>query len=120
LEFALAEADTGHPEGPGVSWSQLMQSATGFTPDPREYLEYLGSGIQVAFWLRGRMLAAQLGRELQNRHDEDWYRNPRAGVFLSQWLLDYDGQDAGELAVQLGDDRLSAEALLTLTNERLG
>ncbi|MEN8144720.1 MAG: hypothetical protein ABFS14_07170 [Gemmatimonadota bacterium] len=119
LEFALAEADTGHPEGPGESWSQLMRTATGFAPDPREYLEYLSSGIQVAFWLRGRMLAAQLGRELRDRHDEDWYRNPRAGAFLSQWLLDYDGQDAGELAVQLGDDRLSADALLTLTEERL-
>ncbi len=119
LEFALAEADAGHAEGPGASWSQLMQTATGLTTDPREYLEYLSSGIQVAFWLRGRMLATQLGRELRNRHDEDWYRNPRAGAFLSQWLLDYDGQDAGELAVQLGDDRLSAEALLTLTNERL-
>ncbi len=119
LEFALAEADEGHPEGPGELWIKLIQTATGFIPDPREYLECMSPGIQVAFWLRGRMLAAQLSRELRDRHDEDWYRNPRAGAFLSQWLQDYDGQDAGELAVQLGDDRLSAGALLTLTNERL-
>lgn len=119
LEFALASAGADHPEDPGAAWSQFVQAGTGFTPDPREYLEYLTTGIQVAFWLRGRMLAAQLSRELRNRHDEDWYQNPRAGAFLSQWLLDYDGQDAGELAVQLGDDRLSAEALLALTTERL-
>jgi hypothetical protein len=65
------------------------------------------------------MLAAQLQRELRDRFDEDWYRNPRAGPFLGDWLANGLRFTAAELATRLGEDRLGADALLASTLEGL-
>ena len=72
-----------------------------------------------AMYLRGRMLAAQLSRELRERFDEDWFRNPRTGPFLGDWFATGMRFTAIELATRLGEDRLGADALLQSVRESL-
>lgn len=119
LEFELELADSDQPAAMGPRWAELLRSATGVRHDPRSFLETLGQRFGVARHLRGRMLAAQLQRELRERFDEDWYRNPRTGPFLGGWLANGMRFTAVELATRLGGDRLGADALLRSTVEAL-
>jgi hypothetical protein len=119
LEFDLELSDSDRPAALGPRWAELLHAATGFHFDPRAFLERLGQRFGAARLLRGRMLAAQLHRELRERFDDDWYRNPRAGPFLGDWLAEGLRFSAVELATQLGEDRLNADALLSSIREGL-
>lgn len=112
LEFELELSDTEHPGSMGARWAEVLRSATGVRFDPRAFLEKLGQRFGVARYLRGRMLAAQLERELRERFDEDWYRNPRTGPYLGAWFAHGMHFTAFELATRLGEDRLGVDALL--------
>ena len=63
-----------------------MYDATLVRHDPRGFLTRLGQRFGSARELRARLLAAALGRALEERFDTDWFRNPRSGQFLGQWL----------------------------------
>jgi hypothetical protein len=103
----------------GDRWAELLQQATGFHVEPAAYLERLGQRFGVARELRARMLAAQLRRELRTRFDVDWYRNPRTGSWLGEWLAGGLSREAGELALTLGEDKLGVDALVAQMHERL-
>jgi hypothetical protein len=47
-----------------------------------------------------------------DRFDVEWYRNPAAGPFLAEILSAGQREDGGQLATQLGADRLTPELLL--------
>lgn len=119
LQFDLELADSDRPAEMGERWAELLRGATAFGFDPRGYLARLGQRFGVARYLRGRMLAAQLARELRQRFDEDWFRNPSTGSFLEEWLGPGLQYSAVELAAELGEDRLCADALLGSIRERL-
>lgn len=120
LEFELDLCDSAQPATMGSRWSDTLRAGTGFRFDPRAFLERLGQRFGVGRWLRGRMLAAQLERELRERFDEDWHRNPRTGPYLGDWLAHGLQSTAAALAGHLGEDRLGVEALVDSVRERLG
>jgi hypothetical protein len=117
LEFELELSESARPREMGSRWAEILGSATGFRFDPRSFLERLGQRFGVARYLRGRMLAAQLRRELRERFDEDWYRNPDSGPFLGDWFAHGLRFSAAELAAALGNDRLGADALISVVRE---
>ncbi len=119
LEFELELAESEHPAEMGPRWAEILLTATGFRFDQRAYVEKLGQRFGAARYLRGRMLASQLWRELRERFDEDWHRNPMAGPFLGDWLARGMRHTAAELAATLGQDRLGGDALLTSVTDRL-
>ncbi|MFQ5746089.1 MAG: hypothetical protein ACE5HF_02590 [Gemmatimonadota bacterium] len=111
LEFELELCESDRPGAMGVRWAEILEAATGFRFDPRAFLEQLGQRFGVATRLRARMLAAQLGRELRERFDAEWHRNPRAGEFLRRWFAASGCRDAAELSRSLECERLDAGAL---------
>lgn len=117
LEFEIELSDSASPGELGPTWAEMLSTTTGFRFDPRSFLERLGQRFGVARFLRGRMLAAQLRRELRERFDEDWYRNPRAGPFLGDWFANGLRFSAAELAATLGNDRLGADELIAAVRE---
>ena len=119
LEFELELSESDRPGEMGERWSELLGEATGVRFEVRAYLERLGQRFGVARYLRGRMLAAQLLRELRERFDHDWYRNPLSGPFLADWLAHGMRFNAPELAATLGNDRLGADALIAQVRESL-
>lgn len=112
LEFEIRLSDSDNPGDLGPVWAEKLTEATGFRFEARSFLERLGQRFGVARYLRGRMLAAQLDRELRERFDEDWYRNPRTGPFLGDWFANGLRFSAAEVAASLGSDRLGADALI--------
>lgn len=112
LQFEIELSDSSNPGEMGPRWAEILSAATGFQFDPSSFLERLGQRFGVARYLRGRMLAAQLSRELRERFDEDWYRNPRAGPFLGDRFSNGLRFTASEVATTLGNDRLGADALI--------
>ena len=117
LEFEIQLSDSASPGELGPAWADALSGATGFRFDPRSYLERLGQRFGVARFLRGRMLAAQLRRELRERFDDDWYRNPRTGPFLGDWFSNGLRFSAAEVATALGNDRLGADAMIAAARE---
>jgi len=112
LEFEIELSDSASPGEMGPRWSEILSAATGFRFDASSFLERLGQRFGVARYLRGRMLAAQLSRELREQFDEDWYRNPRSGPFLGDRFSHGLRFTAAEVAATLGHDRLGADALI--------
>jgi len=119
LEFQMEMSETGRPAEMGERWAELIGSATGFRFSRRLFLERLGHSFAMARALRGRMLAAQLHRELIERFGDDWFRSSRSGPFLKAWFAYGLRQDSSQRAAQLGRDRLNADALIAASLERL-
>jgi hypothetical protein len=117
LDFEIELSESERPGELGPRWAEILGGATGFRFHPQAFLERLGQRFGVARFLRGRMLSAQLHRELRDRFDEDWYRNPRAGPFLGEWFSRGLRFSAAELAGTLGNDRLGAEELIAQVKE---
>jgi hypothetical protein len=109
-ELELASAD--RPGQMAPRYVELISGATGFAYDERTYLEGVRRGFWVARQLRAWMLSSILHRVLVDRFDVEWYRNPAAGPFLAEILSAGQREDGGQLATQLGADRLTPELLL--------
>lgn len=120
LEFDMELSDSPRPAAMGPRWAELMDSATGFRHDARTYLAELGQRFGIARRLRGRMLAAQLAASLESSFDEDWYRNPESGAFLSDWYASGFTYDAPVLAEKLGYETLDSGELTASLVRRLG
>ncbi|MFQ5690931.1 MAG: hypothetical protein ACE5HQ_11755 [Gemmatimonadota bacterium] len=97
----------------GPRYAEILTRATGFRYDERTFLEGLDRGFWVARRLRAWMLQAILRKELRERYDEDWDRNPGAGPFLCELFSAGQRDDSSQLAVQLGAEVLGPEALLS-------
>ncbi|MFQ5529379.1 MAG: hypothetical protein ACE5FP_03445 [Gemmatimonadota bacterium] len=119
LTFDIELSQSERPGALGPRWAELMLEITGFRHDPRAFLAELGQRFGVARRLRARMLAALLARELKSRFDDDWYRNPRTGPYLGDWLAGGLTYDARELAVKLGAQSLVSDELGASIRRRL-
>lgn len=119
LLFDLELSDSDRPGSLGPRWAELMTEATGFRHDPRGYLSRLGQRFGVARRLRGRLLAASLATELEARFGDEWFRNPRTGPFLGDWLAAGLSFPAEELAEKIGDGRLEPDDLVISVTRRL-
>ena len=108
LELHAAE----RPGQMGARYAEIMSGATGFRFAEQTYLEDVGRGFWTARQLRAWMLSSILHAVLRDRYDVDWFRNPAAGSFLGELLSWGQRDDSGQLAIQLGEEQLSAVALL--------
>lgn len=117
LEFEVELSESASPGNMGDRWAEILESRTGLRFDPRSFLERLGQRFGVARFLRGRMLAARMQRELRERFDDDWYRNPRTGPLLGDWFANGLRFSAAEAGANLGSDRLGADALIRSVEE---
>ncbi len=120
LQFDLEVAESDRPGSLGARWAELMFEATDVRHDPRDFLVRLGQRFGSARQFRARLFSSLLVRVLEERFDDDWFRNPRAGTFLSQWFAGGLSRDAGELAELLGEPALGADPLIESFRNRLG
>ena len=120
LQFDLEVCESDRPGSLGARWAELMYEATRVQHDPREFLIRLGQRFGSARELRARLLSATLARALEERFDTDWFRNPRSGKFLGQWLAGGLSRDATELSELLGQSGLVTDPLVATVRDRLG
>jgi len=119
LQFDLEVCESDRPGSLGSRWVELMYEATRVRHDPRGFLTRLGQRFGSARELRARLLAAPLARALEERFDTDWFRNPRSGKFLGQWLAGGLSRDATELSEFLGQPGLVADPVVATIRDRL-
>lgn len=111
----LWEMELATSENPGnlaPRYEEILSETTGFRYHPVTYIEDTTRGFSTAQRLRGRMLSAVMLDSLKERFGSDWFHNPAAGKFLGEILSAGQRDDAGQLAQQLGDQRLTPEPLL--------
>jgi len=119
LSFDMELSESERPGAMGPRWAELMLEITGFRHDPRAFLANPNRSFRVARRLRARMLSAILTSELESRFDDDWYRNPRTGPFLGDWLAAGLTYDAYEMATKLGAPDLTSDELEASIRRRL-
>jgi hypothetical protein len=120
LQFDLEASESERPGSLGARWAELMFEATDVQHDSRDFLIRLGQRFGAARQFRARLFSALLVQVLEERFDADWFRNPRAGSFLSQWLAGGLSRDAAELSDLLGESGLVADPLISTVRNRLG
>ncbi|HEX7125375.1 MAG TPA: hypothetical protein VF406_06280 [Thermodesulfobacteriota bacterium] len=84
-------ADGGAASAPGGErarrladrYREALHRAVGVDYPVESYLADVDPGFYSARYLRAWMFEAQLRDTLEERFDEDWFRNPRAGTFLT-------------------------------------
>ncbi|HEY8367946.1 MAG TPA: hypothetical protein VIM86_01380, partial [Thermodesulfobacteriota bacterium] len=84
-------ADGGAASAPGSErgrrlaerYREALHRAVGVDYPAENYLADVDPGFYSARYLRAWMFEAQLRDVLEERFDEDWFRNPRAGTFLA-------------------------------------
>jgi hypothetical protein len=90
---------------------ERLGRATGLRHDPRGALLALRPPFRVARRLRAAQLGAALSRQLRERFDDDWWRNPRSGALLLDFFRSGQRYTAAELSVQLTSSPLSLDTL---------
>jgi hypothetical protein len=83
------------------SFQEELGRALGFELDPRLAGVLFAPRFDEPQRFAARLEAARLERELVDRHDEDWFRNPRAREELRE-------QARSPVVVELGDESLDA------------
>lgn len=112
-----------HREGAGparaAEYAERLTAATGARVPEALYLEDVDPHFYCVRYLRAWMLAGALHRELRDRFDEDWFRNPRTGAFLVDlWSIGQALPAEALAARNLGVEPLTFEPLLEMLGER--
>ncbi len=92
-------------------YAELLSDATKFRYSTDDYLVDVDPGFYSARYLRAWQLEAALSRRLTERHDEDWYRNPRAGGEVQSWMSRGQADTADEIAERVCGAPLSFTAV---------
>jgi hypothetical protein len=79
-----------------------LSTSLGVRVDPRYHLLPGNDPVPLAARLRAIKLGSFFSRQLRERYDVDWFRNPAAAPELSRLLRSGRRHTASELAVQLG------------------
>jgi hypothetical protein len=82
----------------GDRYVERLSSATGFQYFPGDALIDVDPGFYSARYLRAWQLESMLATHLTDHYDEDWYRNPRAGGFVSDLMERGQSEPADRLA----------------------
>jgi len=113
LQFQLAlleEPDSGETR---ARYTELLSAATGLRYDERGALMAAEPAFRVAYRLRAEQLQAVISSHLQERFDQDWFRNPRSGDALLALFQPGQSFSASEISVQLSSQPLSFSRLST-------
>lgn len=98
--------------GGGPEYARRLSEATLFRYDEEDYLQDVDPGFYAARYLRAWQLEAAVAAELTRRFDEDWFRNPRAGVFVQHLMSRGQADPADRLAQEVTGAPLSFGPLL--------
>ena len=106
--------------GGSVSWDDLpaayadrLTSATGFRYSSADAFIDVDPRFYAARYLQAWQLQSILAETLVERFDDDWWRNPRAGPWVSDNLLSEGQRElAGELAFRVAGRELSFAPLI--------
>jgi hypothetical protein len=109
-EIALHRSDYG--EAIAREYAERLTEATGFRYAEEDYLTDVDSGFYAGRYLRAWQLEAMLARTLVERHDADWYRNPRAGVVVRDLMRRGQADAADRVAEEIGAGALSFAPVL--------
>ncbi len=102
----------GNLSGGGPEYARRLTQATLFRYDEADYLQDVDPGFYAARYLRAWQLEAAVSAELVRRFDEDWFRNPRAGVFVQHVMSRGQADPADRLAAEVTGAPLSFGPLL--------
>lgn len=105
------ELHRGEFDRTGALYAELLSDATGFRYPEGDALLDVDSAFYAARYLRAWQLEALLAAHLVERFDEDWFRNPRAGREVEDWMAAGQSEPADRLAVRLTGRRLSFGAV---------
>lgn len=99
--------------GTGPEYEELLSEATLFKYSAHDCLADVDPGFYAARYLRAWQLEAALADMLIEKHDEDWFRNPRAGEFVAELMSRGQTDLAHELALEVTGKPLDFETLVT-------
>jgi hypothetical protein len=85
-------------EGTGERYVDRLSAATGFRYLPEDALLDVDPGFYSARYLRAWQLESMLATHLKEQFNEDWYRNPHAGGFVSELMQRGQADPAHRLA----------------------
>ena len=102
------------------AYAPLLTEATGFRYAAEDALLDLDDGFYAARYLRAWQLEALLAAALQERFDEDWFRNPRCGPALLELFAPGQRDDAARLAQEALGRALDFGPLTARTEAALG
>ena len=109
-EVELHRSDYG--ERMAAEYAERLTEATGFRYAEEDYLLDVDSGFYAGRYLRAWQLEAALAGMLVERFDADWFRNPRAGGMVREWMRRGQADPADRLAADVGVGALSFAAAL--------
>jgi hypothetical protein len=96
----------------GSEYARRRSQAPRFRYDEADYLQDVDPAFYAARYLRAWQLEAAVSGELVRRFDEDWFRNPRAGVFVQHLMSRGQADPADRLAAEVTGAPLSFGPLL--------
>ena len=103
-----------------AAYAPLLSEATGFRYAAEDALLDLDDGFYAARYLRAWQLEALLAASLQERFDDDWFRNPRCGEWLLELFSRGQRDDAAALAGAVLGHRLDFGPLIARAEAALG
>ena len=112
LAYEIVLHGTGLPTG-GPEYAGRLTEATLFRYGEDDYLQDVDPGFYAARYLRAWQLEAAVSAELTRRFDVDWFRNPRAGVFVQHLMSRGQADPADRLAQEVTGAPLSFGPLLS-------
>lgn len=115
LSFSLEALARGGATGLEEAWAERSRAALWAESPPGLAWTAISFRLGVVSILRAHALVRPLHRVLQERHDEDWWRNPAAGRFLSG-LFHVGGRDDADV---VGKGLSDAPLALAPAGERL-
>lgn len=111
LAYEIVLHGTGLSNG-GPEYAKRLSDATLFRYGEEDYLQDVDPGFYAARYLRAWQLEAAVSVELTRRFDVDWFRNPRAGVFVQHLMSRGQADPADRLAAEVTRAPLSFGPLL--------
>ncbi|MBI2536131.1 MAG: hypothetical protein HYW06_04025, partial [Gemmatimonadetes bacterium] len=97
----------------GPEYARRLSDATLFRYGEEDYLQDVDPGFYAARYLRAWQLEAAVSAELTRRFDQDWFRNPRAGVLVQHLMSRGQADPADRLAAEVTGTPLSFGPLLS-------
>ncbi len=88
-------------------YGELLSEATLFRYRRGDFLLDVDPGFYAARYLRAWQLEAMLSETLVEQFDEDWFRNPRAGAWVAEFMRRGQAEPADHLAREATGNGLS-------------
>ncbi len=113
LHYELLLYDSDTSEDKDLLYPEVLQTALRVQAPPRAWARNLSAGLPCADAFRGWLLHGMLRQHLLHYFDNDWFHNPRAGLFLRKlWKDDALGSLEDVLTV-IDQKQLRANDLVT-------